>query len=561
MKNKLVIWGTNAQNEKVLIAAELQPETNKVLIHTFPEAIASDDFVDIMMKDWRDGKAVEFPEGFSIINRDLNAAESLLPDDLKVDRTDIINRAQTEWHFAVLSSKLNEAYRTELAELREKVEAMSAYDNGMWDNLKKFWDKVQMQVRERNLWREHADDLRDGINGMFDQLKELRSKANDEFTGVSKKFFDEMSASLGAIENKIESGNARMNVIFDDLKNLQRKYREGKMTNEHRNKLWDRLDGAFKRAKEKRFGPEANEGSPADRHNRRLQGLVEAIRRMEDSIYRDEDELDYQSKRIAASEGQLEAQIRQAKIKLVEERIGSKRVKLQEMVETRAEVEKQAVQAKQREEKRVEKDEERQKFHEAREKIKSKIDAQATHLSDIHPPKKDESIIETAGTMLGEVFENALDTMKAVAKVVGDKADAAMDKAEAAIEKANEKAKEKAEKLAEDDDKPKSEQTILEKAEGLFESVSGKVESVVDAFFGDDDKKKDEEKVEKVEVAESETANEVEIVEVEESVVDANPKPTTKTKKVVAETVTSEESEDVLELPPVEKSNDGEPAK
>ncbi len=40
MKNKVVVWGTNAENEKVLIALELQAEANKVMLYTFPEAIA-----------------------------------------------------------------------------------------------------------------------------------------------------------------------------------------------------------------------------------------------------------------------------------------------------------------------------------------------------------------------------------------------------------------------------------------------------------------------------------------------------------------------------------------
>ena len=42
MKNKLVIWGTNTENEKVLIALELQADANRVMLYTFPEAFAND---------------------------------------------------------------------------------------------------------------------------------------------------------------------------------------------------------------------------------------------------------------------------------------------------------------------------------------------------------------------------------------------------------------------------------------------------------------------------------------------------------------------------------------
>ena len=52
MKNKVVVWGTNAENEKVLIALELQAEANKVMLYTFPEAIAPEEFVNKMMNEY-----------------------------------------------------------------------------------------------------------------------------------------------------------------------------------------------------------------------------------------------------------------------------------------------------------------------------------------------------------------------------------------------------------------------------------------------------------------------------------------------------------------------------
>jgi hypothetical protein len=76
--------------------------------------------------------------------------EGLLPDDLKVDRTDVIQRAQTEWHFVVLSTKLHQVYQQELAEFKEKIQQLSTYDNKVFDGLKAFWDKVQSQSRDRN---------------------------------------------------------------------------------------------------------------------------------------------------------------------------------------------------------------------------------------------------------------------------------------------------------------------------------------------------------------------------------------------------------------------------
>ncbi len=442
MKNKIAVWGTNADNEKVLIALELQADANKVLLYTFPEAIVTEDFVNSMMQDWRNGKEVAFPEGYTTLERELSVTENLLPDDLKLERGDLIQRAQTEWHFAVLSSKLHVAYQQELAEFKEKVQSLTTYDGKLWDSLRAFWDKVQNQSRERNLFREHADSLRDNINLLFEELKKMRAQVQNELNAASSGVYEEFNKSLDDIEARIEAGGAKLNSVFDDLKQMQRRYRDARMSNEHRNKLWDRLDGAFKKAKERKFGPAANEGSVVERHDRRLGGLLDAMRRMEDSVRRDEEDLTFQRKKVNDSEGQLESQIRLAKIKMIEERLNSKREKLAEMSATKADVERQATSAKVKETKRVEKETERQQFAAAKEAAKSEIAASIR--SKPTAPEKEESLLESMGTTIGDLLMDALDTAKAVATVVVDKAsdayEAAKDKAGDAYETAKDKA-------------------------------------------------------------------------------------------------------------------------
>jgi hypothetical protein len=470
MKNKIVIWGTNAANEKVLIALELQADASKVMLYTFPEAITSEEFIAKMMNDWRDGKEVAFPEGHTAAVRELSITESLLPDDLKAsERNDIINRAQTEWHFAVLSSKLHQAYLQELADFKEKVEQLSAYDGKMWDGLKSFWDKVQSQSRERNLFRQHADHLRDNINLLFEDLKKMRTKVQSEFVAASASVADEFNKALDEVEARIATGGSRLNTVFDELKQMQRKYKDARMSNEHRSQIWNRLDNAFKKAKERKFGPSANDGSLAERHDRRLAGLVEAQKRMEDSIRRDDEELEFQKKKVNTSEGQLESQIRLAKVKMIEERVVSKREKLEEMKRTTADIERQANIAKNKEAKRAEKEVEKQKIDAAKEAVKSEIAAEIKAKTTETPAEKEESLFETASTMLGDVLMDALDTAKAVASVV-------TEKAEEAIEKATEKGEGtmgKAVALA---------NMVAEKAEEAFEKAMDKAEDAIEAF-------------------------------------------------------------------------------
>ncbi len=340
MKTKIVLWGNNAQDERILIALRLRPLDSKVDIWTFPESVATEEFSNKLMDEWRKDVEVDFPEGFTHEERDLKVSEDMLPEGLTVERPDVISRAQTEWHFISLSAKLNKTYIDELSELKERIEALESFDRDIWESLKSFWSKVQEQVNEHNLFRDHAKSLRNYTNDLFSKLKTLRSSISEEFSNFSKEQFENFSQALENIEKKIEDG-MNLTVLFDELKNLQRKFRDTKFTREHRSKIWTRLDAAFKVVKEKRFGKNAyNENSPMERLQRRYDGLLNAISKMEKSIQRDKSEHSFQDRKVENSDGQLEEQIRLAKIKMIEERIRSKEGKLGEMMDTKAELEK-----------------------------------------------------------------------------------------------------------------------------------------------------------------------------------------------------------------------------
>lgn len=453
MKSKLVLWGSNAQDEKCLIAVSLRAEDNKVDIWTFPESVATEDFYQQMMKEWRDGQGFELPEPKTHIERDLSVTDSLLPEDLKVERGDVVQRAQTEWQFVVLSSKLHDAYESQLSDLKERVGKLEAFDQSTWDSLKEFWDKVQEQVRERNLFRDHADRLRAHTNELFGQMKTLRSKLDEEFEKLSKEASEMFFTALAEVERKMESG-ARVPVLFDELKKLQSKFRESKtLTREHRNKVWEKLDGTFKAVKEKRFGPKSGDGggggSMLQGTQRRYDGLLSAIDKMEQSIRRDRNDLDFQNHKINTTEGQLEAQLRQAKLKMIEERINSKEEKLNEMNITKADLEKRLVSLKEKEARRAAQEAVKEKIvvemkaaAEAREDVAEKLDKAAEEISTAkakpkeapkakakkeETPEKEESVLEAVGVMVNESFEDVVDTVKAVAAVIGDKIEDAIE--------------------------------------------------------------------------------------------------------------------------------------
>lgn len=486
MKTKIVVWGSDQNDEKILIALELLAKENKVNIFTFPEKIATEELYNSLYGEWREGKEMEMPEGHAVIQRELSASEELLPEEIKISKGNIIERVKTEWHFMVLSSKLSEMYHSELHDFKEKVADLKTFDSIVWNELKQFWSKVQEQVRERNLFRDHASNLRNQTNDLFNTLKGLRKALDDDFKRISKENVAKFGASLQSIEEKI-SGGLGLQPIFEELKNLQKDFKDTKFTKDDRASIWNRLDKAFKDVKEKRFGNKQSNSkgggsSPLERLQRRFDGLLSAINKMENSIDRDRREIRHQDDRISKSDGQLEAQLRQAKIKMTNERIRSKEEKLSEMMATKAELEKRFEVEKAKEAKR----QERAKIENKKKEVEAKIAAEIKDAAEKRQEESDklnkaaaamvgggvkaepkveevtqateaapqveevpvevvvdeaapqvekvaepettaESIMENVGTIISETLEDVVDTVKAVAEVIENKAEDVID--------------------------------------------------------------------------------------------------------------------------------------
>ncbi|MBP7272892.1 MAG: hypothetical protein KA974_03575 [Saprospiraceae bacterium] len=440
MKTRLVMWGSNAQNEKVLVALNLRAEDNKVDIYTFPEVEATEDFVNQMHQEWRNGKQLNFPTGYTTAESELTVSGAILPEGITIERPDLIQRAQSEWHFVVLSTKLHESYSSELNLMKDKVEQLASFSDDVWNDLKGFWDKVQDQLRERNLFREHADTLRDETNTLFVKLKGLRKAVDEEFHKLSKEKYTQFSDMIDNVEKRIAENGARANGLFDELKSIQGKFKDIKdISREHRSKIWERIDNAFKVVKEARFGADTQGGeatSNADRLSRRMDGLMAAIAKMEESIARDKEELDYQTNRVTSTHGQLEAQLRQAKMSMIEERIRSKEEKLKEMHATKIELDTRIVSTKEKDAKREEREREREKVEAAKKAAEGKIAATMQQAADERAKHSDkiEKAAETVGATaaedtasVGAAIEEVIGAAKAVANAVEEKIEQIVD--------------------------------------------------------------------------------------------------------------------------------------
>ncbi len=443
MKTRIVMWGNNEKDEKVLIAIALRAEDNVVDIYTFPFESTSEEFYNLMLNEWRENHEVTFPEGFTHIMRPLTAADSLLPAELKVDRTDIIHRAQTEWHFIVLSNKLYQTFLDELKEIKEKLKGADNYKNQLWEEMKEVWEKIQKNIFDKTLMRDHGHQLREMTNDIFSQLKNMRKELDSEVDRVSKELADKFNKKLDEVEEKVKSGLG-LQPLFNDLKRMQQEFKNAELSRGDRTKIWKRIDTAFKAVKEKKFGEKSTRDTSAlDRLNRRYEGLMSAIDKMQKSIHRDDKDKIFQDDRIANTDGQLEAQIRMAKIKMIDERINSKNEKLAEMLKTKTELEERINREKRYVEEQKKQQAIKEELREAKENIKQKIAENIHANADQLDPealekaadaiaeekaskgksksKKKETLMSAISETLGESLENLSDSINAVASVVAGK--------------------------------------------------------------------------------------------------------------------------------------------
>lgn len=465
MKEKLVMWANGAQEEKLLLAIELVADKNEVLIHKFPADIATEAFYNKLMNEWKSGQEVVFESGFETITRPLSVTEDLLPEDLKVDRTDLINRAKSEWHFIVLSSKLFELYKSEISDLKDKVEQASEYTQALWEEAKGFWDKVQNQIIERNLFRDHAQEIKRSTNDVFDKLKTMRKVLDQKFKANSKELAHEFRSSLDTINAKINEGKS-LQPLFEELKNLQSKFKSASFSRDDRSKIWNYLDETFKTIKEKRFGNSSkNPTSSLDRIKNRYDGLLKAIERMQHSINRDQRDKNRENDFINKSDGQLESQLRQAKLQMIDQRIQSKQVKLDDMLKTKVQLESKMA----KEQKRQEEAEQKKALNKEKAIKKAEIAKRiADESNQVIAENKDKLAVAVATLAADDVIKEAATEQN---NTETDKKES-IDNQEASSNKEESSIMDTIEDVVEN---------VTDKIKDVLESVTEKIDEVIDS--------------------------------------------------------------------------------
>ena len=116
--NRLLMWGTKSNNEKVLFAVEYISEEAHTYI--FPKETLSKYFVDQMFQRWREGFYVLFPNPHDHIVHELSLS-NIIPAYARVNRPDIVDRRTKDFYHESLSNKHCDIMFTEIKKLKSNV--------------------------------------------------------------------------------------------------------------------------------------------------------------------------------------------------------------------------------------------------------------------------------------------------------------------------------------------------------------------------------------------------------------------------------------------------------
>ncbi len=335
MQSRFVASGTNKNEEKVILAYELNESAFRVDLRVIPLAAIDKSQLDHLENKWTAGEEFSFPEGTEVITPNPND-ETILPDNILSSETGKIRGKQNEWAYQLLTAKLWESYLQELEELIQKSNSLTQYDRQLFDDAKSFWERVLEHRKERDISQERLDKIKDDVNSVFEKLKTFRKTESAEFEAASAKVRDEIVASIEVVKAKADE-KANFKVLMEDLKTLQAESRKNRLSKNDDTLVKKAFDSAFHHISEQR------NHFFSDKNAARIKGLNEVIRKMEASLEHDKKDLEYfQRKANSPNVKALELQLNHVKIRMLNENMASKEEKLKDIRATLAMLTKQS---------------------------------------------------------------------------------------------------------------------------------------------------------------------------------------------------------------------------
>lgn len=394
MQQHLVLWGDIGTDRKALLAIYLDEENHKVHVYAFPREIADKELQDNLFL-WKNGGNYDFPA--DAIHWELDAnGESVLPEEVRVDKPEFITRAQEQWTKKLMSTRFYKVFHEEIDLLKQKMDANKEYQQELWDAAKLQWDKITTYRKNNDLTWEQTDSLKNNINTIFDTLKAIKRIDVEKTSEHTQKLFKSLIKKIDEQQARLIY-NDEWNSIFDKLKNIQSEIKDATLRWEEKRKLFDKINDVFDTLRKYRKSEFVN------RTKERITQLTKTIEGLQQSIDRDNENQNLQIEKLAIyTKGKLSVDEMKKRFNIITDKVSEKEQKIKNIQKTIQQLHKE-----------LQKDEEKTQIHDAKKHkdnesqptIEEKVveSAEIEAISTESTPQEENSATEVSETIASEI--------------------------------------------------------------------------------------------------------------------------------------------------------------
>jgi len=349
------MWGEIGTDRKALIAINLEEETAKIHIYAFPREEVTKEVQDGLFVEWKNGGEFTFPENAIHWEIDANS-DTILPEDVKVERLDIVLQSQHKWGKKLMSSKINQLLTDEVKLLEEKASVVAEYDQSLWDKAKAQWEKIASYQKKNEISWEQTSVLKDKINTVFEALKAVKRINNENEDQANAVLVKSYFKRIEDLQAKLIY-NDQWKYIFDELKKIQAELKDASIRWNHKRNLYNQVNAIFDDLRKYRMT------EIISKTKERINQLTKILDGLKDSIARDNESYQMQVDKMQHyTRGKLSNEELQSRFGFILERTKEKETKAEGIKQTiaqlKADIEKEKKQQQEREEQRIKREQE-----------------------------------------------------------------------------------------------------------------------------------------------------------------------------------------------------------
>jgi hypothetical protein len=395
MNTRLVLWGEIGTDRKALIAIHLDEETAKIHIHAFPKEEVTKEIQDAVFVEWKNGGEFTFPENAIHWEIDANS-DTILPEEVKVDRLDVVLQSQHKWGKKLMSSKINQLLSDEVKLLEEKASVVAEYDQSLWDKAKAQWEKIASYQKKNEISWEQTTVLKDKINSIFEALKAVKRINNENEDQANAVLVKNYYKRIEDLQSKLIYSD-QWKFIFEELKKIQTELKDAAIRWNHKRTIYNQVNAIFDDLRKYRMT------EIVSKTQGRIAQLTKILDGLKDSIKRDNESYQMQVEKMQHyTRGKLSVDELKSRFGDILSRTKEKETKAEGIKQTiaqlKADIEKEKKQQQEREEQRIKREQEeaaKQEEMEAKRQAKkeTKIISESEH-ENAEPEIKSEEIVE-----------------------------------------------------------------------------------------------------------------------------------------------------------------------